>query len=89
VQVDVRQQRRDGRPLGRSLLAGAPSAVLDHACPEPFLDQTQDPLIRDPVLEELHQPGVTQAGEEILEIQVEHPVHLAVLNRDREPGRNP
>jgi len=72
------------RPLGRALLAGRPSAVLDHACPEPFLDQAQDPLVRDPVLEELHHPGVIQAGEEGAEIRVEHPVHLAVLDRDRE-----
>ena len=84
VQVDVGQQRRDRRPLGRAFLAGRPPAVLDHACSEPFLDQAQDPPVRDPVLEELHQPGVIQAAEEVPEIQVEHPVHLAILNRDRE-----
>ena len=36
------------------------------------------------MLEQLLQPGVIKAGEEIPEIQVEHPVHLRVLNRDRD-----
>jgi hypothetical protein len=60
-------------PLGRALLAGRPPAVLDHACPEPLLDQAQDPLIRDTVLKELHKPGMIEAGKEIPEIRVEHP----------------
>lgn len=84
MQVDVGQQRRDRRTLRRALLAGCPCAVLDHACPEPLLDQAQNPLIRDAVLEEPHQPGVIQAGEEVAKIRVEHPVHLRVLDRDRE-----
>jgi hypothetical protein len=64
--------------------SGETVAPWGEACPEPFLDQAQDPLIRDPVLEELHKPGVIQAREEVAEIRVKHPVHLAVLNRDRQ-----
>jgi hypothetical protein len=42
----------------------------------PLLDQPQDPLIRDPVLQEPLQPAMVKAGEVVAEIRVEHPVHL-------------
>ena len=71
-------------------LAASPPRVSDHVpssmtpAPEPFLDQAQDPLVRDPVLEELHQPAVVEAGEEVADVRVEHPVHLPALDPDRE-----
>ena len=41
-----------------------------------FLDQAQDPSIRDPMLNEPLQPAMVKAGEVVAEIRVEHPVHL-------------
>jgi site-specific DNA recombinase len=34
--------------------------VLDHSCVQPFADQPQDPLVRDPVLEELQPASVVE-----------------------------
>src|SRR6266540_4165458 len=72
------------RTLRRPVLACRPRSALDHSCPEPFQDQAQDSLIRDSVLEELHQPHVIEAGEEVAEIRVEHPVHLLAFDPDHE-----
>ncbi len=52
--------------------------------PEPFLDQPQDPSVRDPVLKELQKPRLVEAPEEIADVRVEHPVHLLPLDPDRE-----
>ena len=52
VQVDVREQRRNRSPLRRSRLGLRPFPVLDDPRGQPFLDQPQDPSVRDPVLEE-------------------------------------
>jgi hypothetical protein len=84
VQVDVREQRRNSRPLRRPVFACRPRPVFDHSCPEPFLDQAQDPLVRDPVLEELQQPAMIKAGEEVADVRVEHPVHLLAFGSDHE-----
>ena len=84
VQVDVREQRRNRCPLRTSLLGRRPRPVLDDPRGQPFLDQPQDPLVRDPVLEELHQPSMVEAGEVVADIRVEHPVHLlAARSRPR------
>src|SRR6266540_3455271 len=72
------------RTLRRPVLACRPRSALDHSCPEPFQDQAQDSLIRDSVLEELHQPHVIEAGEEVAEIRVEHPVHLLAFDPDHQ-----
>jgi hypothetical protein len=36
------------------------------------------------VLEEPHQPGVVEAGEEVADVRVEHPVHLLAFDPDHE-----
>jgi len=46
------------RPLRCAFLAGPPPSFLEHAGAQPLSDQAQDPLVRDPVLEELHEPVV-------------------------------
>ena len=61
MQVHVRKQRRDRRPLRRSLQRLRPFPILDDPRAEPFLDQAQDPLVRDPMLDELQKPGLVQA----------------------------
>ena len=62
VQVDVREQRRHRCPLRRSRLGLRPFPVLDDSRGQPFLDQPQNPSVRDPVLEELHQPRLVEAS---------------------------
>jgi len=60
-----------------------PAPVLDDSCGQPITDQPQDPPVRDPMLDELHQPGLIELGEEVADIRVEYPVHLL----PRDPGR--
>jgi site-specific DNA recombinase len=49
------------RPLRCPLITVRPGPVLDHTCPEPFLDQTQDSSVRYPVPEEPLKPRVIEA----------------------------
>jgi site-specific DNA recombinase len=71
-------------PLRDALLARRPRPVLDDPRGQPFVDQPQDPLVRDPVLKEPHKPLMVKAGEELAEIRVEHPVHAPLENPERE-----
>jgi hypothetical protein len=48
------------------------------------VDEPQDPLVANPVLEELLQPVVIKTGEEICDIRVEHEVHPPPFNPDRQ-----
>ena len=85
-------------PLADALIERRPRPVLDDPRRQPFLDQPQDPPVRDPVLQELYQPLMVEAGEVVAEISVEHPVHLLTYDPGGEriqrvmrlrPGRNP
>jgi site-specific DNA recombinase len=68
--------RRDHRALGCPYRSLRPFAVLRHARPQPLAYQTQDSAIRDPVLEEFHQPPVVDGVVEPTDVCIEHPVHL-------------
>jgi hypothetical protein len=52
--------------------ARRPLPVLDDPGGQPFTDQPQDPLVRDPVLQELPKPAVIKLAEEVADIRVEH-----------------
>src|SRR5665213_1244311 len=84
VEVDVGEEGRCTRPLGRSLVARRPRPVLDHPCGQPLLDQPQDPFVRYPVLEKLFQPNVIELGEKVADISVQHIVHLLLFDPDRQ-----
>ena len=84
MQVHVSQQRRRRCPLRCPFHGLRPFPVLDDPCAQPFTDEPQDPFVRDPVLKKLHQPAMVQAGEELADIRVEHPVHVLPLDPDRE-----
>src|SRR6185312_2654165 len=58
--------------------------VLDDACAQPFADEPQDPLVRDPVLQKLPQPSMIKAGEKVADVRIEHPVHLLPPDPNRE-----
>jgi site-specific DNA recombinase len=80
-------QLRWGRarcPLRGSLPACRPCAVLDHSRAQPFPDEPQDPLIRDAMLDELMHPPVVDGVVEATDVRVEYPVHLPLLDPDRQ-----
>src|SRR4030081_2714484 len=56
VQVDVGEQRRNHRALPRPLLTDRDDPVLQHARPQPFLDQADDAWITDAMLDKADQP---------------------------------
>ena len=67
MQVDIRQERRDHRPLRRADRAFGPRVVLQNAGLQPFADETQDTLVADPVFQETHQPVVADRIERSLD----------------------
>src|SRR5206468_6667789 len=71
------QQRRGTAALGRPFLHPYPFPILQHAGVEPFLDQSHNAPICNPVLEKFHQPFVGKPIEKVADIQIEHPVHLS------------
>src|SRR5207302_741498 len=77
MKIDVGQKRRGTAALGRPFLHPYPFPILQHARVEPFLDQSHDAPICDPVLEEFHQPFVGKPIEKVANIQIEHPVHFS------------
>ena len=98
MKIDVRQQRRGTSALGRPFLHSYSFPILQHAGIEPFLDEPHDAPVRDPVLDELHQPFVGNPIEKAFDVQIEHPVHLSRQQSRVEriqrlmlaaPGRNP
>src|ERR671918_142039 len=84
VEVDVGEQRRSRRSLRCSLRRVRPLPALDDSCAQPLLDETQDPLVRYPMLEELLQPSPIKLGEEVADIRVEYPVHLLPVDPSRQ-----
>jgi hypothetical protein len=58
MKIDVRQKRRSTSTLGRPFFRPYSFPILQHAGPQPFLDEPHDAPICNPVLDELHQPFV-------------------------------
>ena len=84
VQVDVRKEWRNRRSLRRAHRARRPSTVLHDSCAQPFLDESHDSPISDPVLDKLHYPSVIHGSKEISDVCVEHPVYVPRPDRGRE-----
>src|SRR5262245_145602 len=76
VQVHVRQEWRNAAPLRCAGLTPCPRPVRQHASVEPLLDQPHDAPVRNPMLEEFHQPPMVDGLEESTDVGIEHPVHL-------------
>src|SRR6516162_5079331 len=76
VEIDVGEQRRNATTLRRPFFHPYSLPVLQHAGVQPFLDEPHHAPVRNPVLEELHQPAVVDGIKEPTDVQVEHPVHL-------------
>src|SRR6266480_2731952 len=77
MKIDVSQQRRSTSALGRTLLHSYPFPFLQHARVEPFLDQSHDAPVCNPMLHELDKPFVGKPIEKAFDVKVEHPVHLS------------
>ena len=73
---------RERTALWRALPAIGQLPVLQDSRVQPFHDQPQDPLVRDPVPEEPFQPSPVEMVEKAADIRVQHPVHPLP-----EPGR--
>jgi hypothetical protein len=84
VQVEVGQEWADTAALNRSLLATYPLPVLQHTCPQPFLDEAQHAPVRNPVPDERFQPCMPEGVEKGPQVGVEHPVHLPLPQSDGE-----
>src|ERR1035438_899798 len=84
MQIDIRQQGRYHGSLRSALCRGYSASVLDHARFEPFADQTENPLIGDPVFEKPKHPAVIDFIEKGPNVGVQYPVHLPALDSDRE-----
>src|SRR5213083_1639907 len=82
VQEDIGHQRRSTPALWRSFFTARPPSFLQHACVQPFSNQTHDPLVRYPVLDEFHQPFVVNTIEERADVSIQHPVHLLRQHSD-------
>src|SRR5258706_780547 len=76
MKIDVGQKRRSTSALGRPFLCPYSFPILQHAGPQPFLDEPHDAPVGDPVLHELHKPFVRKAIEKGSDVQIEHPVHF-------------
>lgn len=98
VQVNVVQNGRDNRSLRYYAPLRNALALLIRADLEPFVDQPDQPFIRDPVLEEPYRPVVLHTTEEFSDIGIHHPVHFLTAQGPRGgvkrimlplPGRKP
>src|SRR3984957_772714 len=84
MQIDIRQQGRYHGSLRSALCRRYSASVLDHARFEPFADQTENPLIGDPVFQKPKHPAVIDFIEKRPNVGVQYPVHLLALDSDRE-----
>jgi hypothetical protein len=82
MEIDIGQQWRGNRPLGRACLCGHKLSVFHHACLQPLADKAVYTTIADAVFNETHQPLVTDRIEESRDISVYYPVHLRAGNPD-------
>jgi hypothetical protein len=76
VQVDVCQDRRDHRSLRCTPSLSHTLTLLVRTNLEPFVDQPDQPFVRDPVLEEPYRPVMLHTIEELSDIGIHHPVHF-------------
>ena len=84
MKIDVRQQRRDDRPLRGALRRRLSYTVFHHARRQPFTDEAQHAPVANPVFHKPHHPLVADAVEEPLDVGVQYPVHRLALDADRE-----
>src|SRR5208283_1816871 len=80
VQVDVREQRANHRPLPGSPFTCHDLPVFEDPRLQPFLYQADDACIGYPMLDEFDQPLMADRIEKASDIQVKNPVHFTLLD---------
>jgi site-specific DNA recombinase len=73
----LRSSRRTAT-LGRTLLHSQVFPILQHAGVQPFLDEPHEAPVRNPMIEELHQPFMRNGVEKVLQIGVHDPLPTAL-----------
>src|SRR5215467_6467230 len=76
VQVEIRKDRRNHRPLRAPLLRLVPLSLFNNARLEPFLDQADYASVSDPMFHKLNQPTMLNFVEKGPDIQIQNPVHF-------------
>lgn len=84
VQVDVGEQRRDGRSLPRSPLRNLDPSVFENARPKPFLDQVENALVADAMFEGPGEPFFAHRVEELRNVDVDNVIHLPGVDGRRQ-----
>src|SRR6266545_4304139 len=89
VQIEVGQQRADASALHRPYLAPCPRALLQHAGVQPFLDESHDAPVRNPVLDKLVlQHGNAERPQPPVGLRdVRSPDRLRPVRPSRQPSR--
>ena len=80
MQIDIRHQRTNYCPLRRPYLCLRPLAILTDSRLQPFRDQTQNPRVGHPVLDEFDGPFVTYLVEKAANVRVQNPSHPLPLD---------
>jgi site-specific DNA recombinase len=75
---------RDHRSLRSSFFRRRPFPILEHAGPQPFLDQAEDPSVPDAMLEKLDHPFLRERTKAVPDVRIQHPIHLLPHDPDRE-----
>src|SRR5580692_1361388 len=84
VQIDVRQQRTNTAALNRSYLTLDSLALFQHACLEPFLDQSHHAPVGYAVLDKFHQPSLIESVIKLPDVGIEHPAHFPRTDPNRQ-----
>ena len=74
MEVNVCQERADDRALRRPLLGLDHASIFEHACRQPFGNQSDDLAVANPMLDETDQPILADFVEKGLNVTIEHPV---------------
>src|SRR5690349_6070838 len=77
MKVEIAQKHTDRSALRGSLFARMDRSVFQDARFQPAPDQADQARIADAVLHEAEHPFVTETPEEILQVRLQHPAHLA------------
>jgi len=82
VQEHIRKQRRYYRSLGRALAVITPIGSFDGPRLKPLENQSNKPLVSDPMFDEPHQPVTVDVVEETFDVGVQYPVHSLFGDRN-------
>src|SRR5271163_5373825 len=83
MEVNVRQERADDRALRRPFLRLDHASIFEHACRQPFGNQSDDSAVANPMLDETDKPVPADLVEKGLNVTIEHPVDPPLPDPER------